>query len=251
MKAVQVFATYFGNRRHFPYNQEGVEALIEKQIEHLKQIDLGHPTDLLIVNHDINLEGVCDFLNKFEGVGLRNGAVRILHRPFFEADLSYASYKYAFHHYNTEYDYWFFNEDDIQIECPSLIKRMIDMLDEDPSLGYIAAYDYSHRGVHRFHYDNQGYIVGTGGHKPHAHGGCGLTSTNIMSDVISKFPEFMMTANIRHETLNTYVEQRPPGGYIEGPAEIDFTYKFIEAGYKMKCISDGHSFVRLQDNLTL
>lgn len=247
MKAVQVMATYFGARRHYPYNEEGVRDLIAKQVEWHKTFDLGYPTDLVIVNHDIELEGVREFLDQYEGTQLYNGVVRIIHRPFFEPDISYASYKYAFAKLKGEYDYWYFNEDDVIIQHPHLIKDMIDLLEGDESLGFIATSNFVQYNVHHFDYDSNGYIVGTGGHPPHAHGGCGLTSTEIFLDVCSKYPDFMNTANLRHETTTEYVEKRPPGGYMEGFKEIDFSNRFIQAGYKMKCISTGSSFLRLQD----
>lgn len=250
-KAAQILATYFGDRRHYPHNKDGVVELINKQVEWHKTLDLGYPTDLIIVNHDIELNGVQEFLNEFDGTATYNGIVRILHRPFFEADISYASYKYAFFKYKDEYEYWYFNEDDVLIQHISLIKDMIDLLDSDPTLGFIAASNFIKHRVHLFTYDADGYIIGTGDHVPHAHGGCGLTSTKILSEICTKYPDFMNTANIRHEVFGESIEKKTPGGYMEGEYEIDFTYRFIQAGYKMKCISNGSSFLRLQDGASL
>lgn len=247
MKAVQVMATYFGSRRHYPFNAEGVKELITKQIQWLKDFDLGYPTDLLIVNHDIEIDGVANFLHQYNDTALHNGVVRILNRPFFEPDLSFASYKYAFTKHNSEYDYWYFNEDDVIINHPSLVKDMIDLFESDPTLGFIATSNFVNYNTHLFEYDDYDYILKTGNGDPHAHGGCGLTSTKVFFDVCNKFPDFMSTANIKHETTDNYVEKKLPGGYMEGYREIDFSHRFIQAGYKMKCISKGSSFVRLQD----
>lgn len=250
-KAAHILATYFGDRRHYPHNKNGVIEVIKKQIDLHKTLDLGYPTDLIITNHDVELDGVYEFLNQFDGIPTYNGVVRILNRPFFEADISCASYKYAFFKYKDEYDYWYFNEDDVLIQHTHLIKDMIDLLNDDPALGFIAASNFIKHNVHLFTHDVDGYIIQTGGHAPHAHGGCGLTSTKILSKICTKYPDFMNTANIRHEAFGESVEKKPPGGYMEGEHEIDFTYRFIQAGYKMKCISKGDSFLRLQDGISI
>ena len=221
--------------------------MITRQVEHHKFLDLGYPTDLLIVNHDIELEEVRDFLDQYEGTTLLNGVVRILRRPFFEPDLSFASYKYAFTKFQDKYDYWYFNEDDVIIKHQYLMKDMIDLLESDPALGFIATSNFVNYNMHLFTYDEDGYVIKTGADEPHAHGGCGLTSTGIFLDICDKFPDFMNTANIRHETTGNHIEREHPGGYMEGYREIDFSHRFIQAGYKMKCISTGNSFERLQD----
>lgn len=241
MKAVQVMATYFGNRRHYPNNAFEVTELLERQVDHLKNFDLGYPTDLLIVNHDKGYEDGRDFLQSIEGTVLRNGVVRTLNRPWVSNDLSFGSYKYAFHKYQDEYAYWYFNEDDVIIEHKNLMLDMIELLNSDPNLGYIATSNFI-TGQHQFVLDDNGYIIGTGGHIPHAHGGAGLTSTKIFKQVCEKFPEFMNTANL----LGENEIKQGATVYTDDNEEINFSHTFIKAGFQIKCISKGHSFLRLQ-----
>ena len=241
MKAVQVMATYFGNRRHYPKNIFDVIELLQRQIAHLKTFDLGYPTDLLIVNHDKGSVDALEFLQSIDGETLRNGKVIILNRPWVSNDLSFGSYKYAFHKFKEDYDYWYFNEDDVIIEHPHIMLDMINLLESDTSLGYIATSNFQN-GIHKFQYDEEGYIIATGGHIAHAHGGCGLTSTTIFKQVCEKFPEFMQTANILEESQT----REYANVYTDDMEEINFSHMFIKAGYKMKCISRGHSFLRLQ-----
>ena len=113
MKAVHVLATYFGNRRNYPSTKYQVVEVLNAQIESLYNLDVGVDCDLLIVNHDIEDPEIYEYLKNLEGIKLKNGVVKILNRPIVNKDLSFGSYKYAFHKFEDEYDYWFFNEDDI------------------------------------------------------------------------------------------------------------------------------------------
>lgn len=242
MKAVQVMATYLGQRRHFPKNkQEGFD-LIREQVSHHKDLDLGIESDLLIVNHDDGDKETQDFLNQYNGEKTFNGEIKILHRPRINFDLSFGSYKYAFFKYQNQYDYWYFNEDDVVILYNNAIKDMIDLLESDPSTGFVAASNFTHNG-HAFTFDSDGHIVSTGGISPHAHGGCGLTSTAIFNKVCETYPHFMQTPNILGITSPDVK------GYeyaSDSQMEIEFTNIFTTLGYKIKVYSDGKKYLRLQ-----
>lgn len=246
MKAAQVLATYFGNRRSFPFNKNGVINTINKQIETLQELDLGYDTDLLIVNHDIKDSEVYEFLSKIENIKLKNGIVKIINRSIINNDMSFGSYKYAFYKFQNEYDYWFFNEDDILPLRSKVVKEMIDMLESDLNLGFIPALNFLN-SVHEFKIDNLGYILSTGiwNHPPHAHGGVGLTSKKILLKIKNIFPEYFQTPNIINENAIS------SGGYNGDHVEIEFTNIYVKAGYKLKCCSDGTYFKRLQDGRTL
>lgn len=247
MKAVQVMATYLGQRRHYPRNkQEGFD-LLKKQIYYHKHLNLGAECDLLIVNHDDGDVEVQNFLNQYEGEQIFNGQVRILSRPRISFDLSFGSYKYAFFHYQNDYDYWYFNEDDVIILETGAVKNMIDILEGDSSTGFVAASNFSHN-KHAFTFDENGYITSTGGHRPHAHGGAGLTSTKIYNEVWAANPHFMQTPNILEltsplSTSYTYAS--------DSQMEIEFTNIFTTLGYKIKAYSDGKKYLRLQSRETI
>jgi|TARA_R110000803_G_C11982599_1_gene320956 hypothetical protein len=242
MKAVQVMATYLGQRRHFPKNKQDGFDLIKKQVLHHKSLDLGVECDLLIVNHDNGDKETQDFLNQYDGENIFNGEIKILHRPRINFDLSFGSYKYAFFKYQNHYDYWYFNEDDVIILYDNAIKDMIDTLESDSTTGFVAASNFTHNS-HAFILDSDGHIVSTGGMSPHAHGGCGLTSTTIFNEVCKTHPHFMQTPNILGITSpNTK-------GYeyaSDSQMEIEFTNIFTTLGYKIKVYSDGKKYLRLQ-----
>lgn len=249
MKAVQVMATYLGPRRHYPKNKyEGLD-LINKQIIYHKHLDLGVECDLLIVNHDDGDEEVKKALDQYNEIDIFNGKVKILHRPRINLDLSFGSYKYAFFHYQNDYDYWYFNEDDVIILNDNAVKDMINILENDPYklTGFVAASNFTHN-KHAFTFDQNGYITSTGGHPPHAHGGCGLTSTKIFNQVWETYPHFMQTPNI----LN--LSSSDVKGYeyaSDSKMEIEFTHIFTNLGYKIKTYSDGKKYLRLQSGETL
>jgi hypothetical protein len=249
MKAAQILATYFGTRRTYPFNREGVMDVLNKQIATLCELDLGYDTDLVIVNHDNQDPLAHDFLNSLEGMQLKNGVVKILHRPIINQDLSFGSYKYAFHMLQSNYDYWFFNEDDILPLKTGLIQNMIDMLENDNTVGFVAALQYINC-VHVFGFDENGYITTTGGHLPHAHGGVGLTSTKKLNELAIKDPTYFQTPNISQSNNPTPIENLE-GGYGNDNIEIDFTHAFIKVGLNLVCSSDGTDFLRLQDSRLL
>jgi hypothetical protein len=251
MKAVQVLATYFGERRTYPFNIDNTIKILNKQIENLKTIDTGYDSDLLIVNHDNGSVKGNEFLKQVENTILKNGIVRILNRPIINHDVSFGSYKYAFYKYQNEYDFWFFNEDDILPMTNNFIGDMIDLLKNDSNVGFIAALQFV-KGInitsdtHTFKFDENNYIISTGNHQPHAHGGVGVTSTSIIKDIVNKFPSYLDTPNINYNGNSTL-----SGGYGGDGLEVDFTNIFVKAGYKIKCYSDGAKFTRLQDGRSL
>jgi hypothetical protein len=249
MKAAQILATYFGTRRTYPFNREGVFNVLNKQIETLRELDLGFDTDLVIVNHDNQDPLAHKFLSSLDGLQLKNGEVKILHRPIINQDVSFGSYKYAFHALRSSYDYWFFNEDDILPLKPGLIQSMVNVLERDSAVGFVAALKFTNC-VHVFEFDENGYIKSTGGTTPHAHGGVGLTSTTVLDRLVEISPSYLQTPNIL-QSLGLKDLAGCDGGYGEDGAEIDFTNVFVKAGFKLACSSDGTDFLRLQDGRLL
>tara|TARA_R110000868_G_scaffold104861_1_gene288930 strand:+ start:3964 stop:4713 length:750 start_codon:yes stop_codon:yes gene_type:complete len=247
-KAVQVVATYFGERRNYPSNATQVAEVLNTQIENLYTLDVGIDCDLLIVNHDIEDSEVYIYLKNLEGVKLKNGIVKVLNRPIVNKDLSFGSYKYAFHKFEHEYDYWFFNEDDILPLRENCIKEMISIIENDPLVGFVAALTFTE--VHNFSFDDSGYIdkVGIYKHPPHAHGGVGLTTTEILRSIRRSTPSYFDTPNI---TPLLQSEKIYKGGYGGDYIEINFTNEFCKAGYKLKSYSDGTYFKRAQTGDTL
>jgi hypothetical protein len=124
---------------------------------------------------------------------------------------------------------------------------MVDILQTDDKVGFVAALQFTDAPAHHFIFDENDYIIRTGGHNPHAHGGVGVTSTKVIKDVVNKFPHYLNTPNINHNGESILTE----GGYGGEGVEVSFTHIFVEAGYKLKCYSDGFKFKRLQDGRNL
>lgn len=247
MKAVQVIATYFGERRNYPKNAIQVAEVLNQQIKLLQDFNVGCDCDFLIVNHDIESPRVYDYLSALEGTQLKNGIIRVLHRPIVNNDLSFGSYKYAFYKFKNEYDYWYFTEDDVLPLRENYIKEMIDIIENDPLIGFIAAVNFAEHPVHRFTLDKDNYIEKTGNHPPHAHGGVGLTTTKILQNLGAKLPFYFNTPNINGSASKT----TPKGNYVGDTTEIEFTNVFTQVGYKLKSYSPGTYFKRLQDGSLL
>jgi|LakMenEpi03Aug12_release.lakeMendotaPanAssembly.Ray.scaffolds.fasta_scaffold02536_8 hypothetical protein len=251
MKVAKVLAFYFGNRRLYPHNKEGVIQLLKRQIESHKKIQPGVPTDLILVNHDTGDVEVRELLSQYEGMEINGGVVRILHRPRISFDLSMGSFKYAFYVLQNEYDYWFFCEDDVETIKDNVVIDMITLLNSDSRIGFVAACDYRNYNIHHY-ITEDGFIRGTGVDAPHAHGGIGLTSTKIIRDVSQKISSYLSTPNIdsyingvNSTTLLTESYEN------ENTHEINFTNDFIKAGYELKSFSDGTNFLHIRENITL
>jgi len=96
-KVAKILAFYFGDRRHYPHNKEGVIDLFKKQIQTHQTLNPGINMDLIIVNHDTEDNDVYELLNEYDGQEVSTGKIRVIHRPRVSHDLSFGSYKYAFY----------------------------------------------------------------------------------------------------------------------------------------------------------
>lgn len=251
MKTAKVMAFYFGERRFYPHNKYGVIDLLKRQIDSHRKIDPGTNMDLILVNHDLGDDEVKSILNSYDGETVNGGIIKIIHRPRISFDLSMGSFKYAFHLLKKEYDYWFFCEDDIETLKDNVVGDMINLLNSDSNIGFIAACDYLNYDIHQYQIKD-GYIETTNFGPPHAHGGIGLTSTQIMNDVSLKITDYLETPNIRLYENNKNYEINYQYTYIdENFNEISFTNDFVKAGYKLKSFSDGTNFLHIRENMIL
>lgn len=236
--ATKVLALFFGERRLYPSNTEENFEMLERQLQHSKELDSGLQHDLLLVNHDIGNEEINNRLNLLDGTHIRNGIVRVLHRPWVVPDYSFGSFKYAMAKCFYDYEYFFFSEDD-QLELKDgNFRGMIDMLNSDSNLGFVGALNLniSHRSI----LDKDGYILRMDNcWPPHAHGGCGVTSISIIKKVLKRFPMYL---NVPEGKIN-YTKMEYTSAEQQ---EIDFTNTICQAGFKIKAYSDGTKFLRVQ-----
>lgn len=251
MKLAVIIAYYFGNRRGYPHNKEGVKDLFLKQLSYYKDLDLGIDLDVIAVNHDTNDSDINKFLSLYNGTKLNRGTLKVLNRPRISSDLSFGSYKYAFYKFQNEYDYWFFTEDDILVLDSKAIIDMKNELDNDPNIGFVAAINFEKYGNHLFNLDEEGYIKSTANHPPHAHGGIGMTTTKIINKVISEYPNYILTPNIRKD-LNQEVNTTQMSDYgDEHNNEIEFSNIFTKIGLKLKALKSLNYFNHPRLNINL
>lgn len=240
-KVAKVLAFYFGDRRHYPHNKAGVLDLLELQVEAHRNHNPGIAMDLLIVNHDTEDEEVYKALEQYDNQKVATGVIRVIHRPRISRDLSFGSYKYAFHLLQNEYDYWFFSEDDLIPASDGLVVEMVDILDADEIVGFVGALNFD--GIHEY-YTTDGYITQTGGHSPHIHGGVGLTSTKKMQEVVKRVPGYLQTPNITNKVERYGDSLTTAEDYFQGSShEIGFTYDFVRAGFKLKVKNSSHNMI--------
>lgn len=163
MKCAKVIVFYFGSRRSGSNNTSITNLLPEILYNELK-IDKGTPTDTFFV---VNLSGTSEDhqLDKYNGLATKNGFIRVLKRD--NIGLSFGGYLDTFNQHASEYDYWFFVEDDVIVYKEGYVQEFIKELNNSEAT-FVALSPINT------------YI------KPHCGGGCGLTSTKYMKEVYNK-----------------------------------------------------------------
>ena len=240
-KVAKVLAFYFGDRRHYPKNKEGVIDLFKTQIKTHQTLNPGVNMDLIIVNHDTQDQDVYDLLNEYDGQDVSTGKIKVIHRPRISSDLSFGSYKYAFHLFQNEYDYWFFSEDDILPLTNGVVPELINILNSNEDVGFVGALKYPHTHYYTL---EDGYIIS----HDHIHGGCGLTSTIKMKKVAEIIPTYLQTPNI----LNEEIKNKIVDDYLgEHTFEISFTQDFINTGFKLKVKNSLDNFSHIREEIKL
>jgi hypothetical protein len=240
-KIAKVLAFYFGWRRLYPHNKEGVIDLFKTQIKTHQTLNPGVNMDLIIVNHDTQDQDVYDLLNEYDGQDVSTGKIKVIHRPRISSDLSFGSYKYAFHLLQNEYDYWFFSEDDILPLTNGVVPELIDILNSSEDIGFVGALKYP--SIHDYTLED-GYIIS----HDHVHGGVGLTSTAKMKKVAEIVPTYLQTPNILNEKIENKIENDYLG---ENTFEISFTQDFINAGFKLKAKNSLDNFSHIREEIKL
>ena len=165
-KAAKVICTWYGPRRG---NFAGKKWTAEDNLEMLKywwnkekEIDYGHPTDIILVNNIYPQDKHCgDFIYSLKNEITKNGRIRIFSRENIGA--SFGAFDFAFNEFENEYDYWFFIEDDQIILKNKILSNAIDLMSSiDNKIGFYG-------------------VVGC--QKTHCNGGCGITTRSILKAI--------------------------------------------------------------------
>lgn len=180
LKAVKVIPVYFGDRRSWPKYQNDshhVHGLLEYVIAKEKELDPGIDCDTVFVINcisDTDTVTEKDWASKcyelvkgLDGTNTKRGVIKVVERE--NNGVSFASYDHAFHEFRDLYDVWFFCEDDQVIVADNVISAAL------PALRNLA--------------EPCGFVATVGlasTPKPHAHGGCGITTRGVLDEVLKE-----------------------------------------------------------------
>ena len=105
IKNCKVIATYFGVRRHYPYDCNDTIKVLQDSIINEKELDPGVKNlDIIIVNHDCGNEEGKRFLQSINNTKVFCGKIRVIHRDWDEGKgISLGSFDYAFKYFQNDY----------------------------------------------------------------------------------------------------------------------------------------------------
>jgi hypothetical protein len=183
---------------------------IKEMMENEINMENGVHTDVVFVNNDIGDVAKNEFLNSFNNTPTKNGKIIIETRA--NKDGSFGAYYDMAFKYLSDYDYFFFCEDDVLIFRDYYIKEFIEHIDSDNNLGFVCLAPISIlRGILPIH----------------SGGGCGLTSKE----------KFLRINSI--ESVGNMLSSKSSGfipndyTYLQ-TLEIEFTNSFIRGGMSIE-----------------
>ena len=196
-----VMIVYFGHRwerkkeNFVPYEDENdVYPMVKYQIESLKSLDPGVDTDVIIVNNSPNSERAQELLAGLDGTPILRGVFKVVDGDNLGG--SFGGYNTAYKSFSDEYDYWFFNEDDVIITRDGFYADAIEQL-QDKTVGFVAINGFD-------------YISSKWGHQinaNHVHGACGCTTAEKLKELIADKGE------IPHAHIDGMEDKRRPVSY--------------------------------------
>ena len=201
LRAVKVVPLYFGDRRHWPKGQRDskhVLGLMNYLIAKEKEVDPGIDCDTVFV---INKASDEDVVTDRESAAVCDATVRGLHGAqtprgqVFVQDrenkgVSFASYDQMFHEHRDKYNVWFFCEDDQVIVKDNVVSSALPRLrDLSVPVGFVATVGVAPTP------------------KPHAHGGCGITTRGVLDEVL-KATQDLAFKKQQHAIISKYQRER-------------------------------------------
>jgi hypothetical protein len=237
-KCVKIICTYFGGRRTGSYNNpKDMKSFFLKMMENEVSIDMGIETDIILVNNDCGIVSVNEGVNSFNNKKTRNGKVIVEQRENIGG--SFGSYFDMFTKYLSEYDYFFFCEDDHIIFKEGYMKDFVDFIDSDDKIGYVALAPVT--------------LPGLNGLPVHSGGGIGLTSTKKFNMIygensICNF-RHEMTHNQSYNNLQNYESRFNSNFIIHGGFEIKNHPKYSCIPNNYKNFEVNYRFYLNEENL--
>lgn len=228
MKACKVFCVYFGPKRgavtNSPNGALSTLRLFREIIDTEFSLDPGVDNLDIVIVHNVfegDIPEEClSFLNTINGQKTPYGSITVLERTD-RVGASLGAYSFAYDHYENDYDYWFFCEDDIKVYHPGYFKLAIDELKADDNLGFLSWTNINYEENPKRRYVS---------------GGFGFSSRDKLRKVKDAFG-FLPYDKI--ESLKVY------GKF--GDSERLFTNCYVQLGYDIR-IPNNKEMIPLADN---
>jgi uncharacterized protein YneR len=250
-----VVATYFGPRRTYPKAEEQTIEYLNKYLKFLIKLDSGTDSDIIITNHqhseDSNiLKKSLDYLSKWDNTKTKNGFLKVVSRPWENGiGASHKSFDYAFNLFKDDYEYWYFQEDDLPIVCSNYFSNCINQLDSDPELAFICTNANYFGGLtltgSKHFLTKEQYKIS----KPfiedknrnlakiihpyniHCHGGNGVTHKKYLKEIIDHHGSLPYHNNKSQESVELSDSEYKS---FEADGEIMFTNILCQLGYRLE-----------------
>ena len=212
IKCCKVIPFYFGARRMTFNNPQDVLPLAKYVYENEKNVHPGEnlEVDTIFVNNSPNCEVANNFFDKINGAPTKTGKIIVISGD--NVGISFGAYNKAFEKFKDQYAYWAFTEDDIVVNKNGYFRSAIDQLEQNKKIGFAA------------------FIGVSKGQPFHAHGGCGITTNKVLSQVCEKYGCLPHAKTYGSGTEYGNWDKQIVGG------ELPFTNSIVKLGYKIKKI---------------
>ena len=196
---------YALHSQNFNTNKE-IEDLILLNIEQENTCNPGIPVDLVFVNNDVGNKKGNQFVNLLTNIKLNYGNIIVIQND--NMGWSYGAYNRGFQELKNHYDYFIFTEDDVIIAKDNYAKIGLELFINTKNCGFVSYVGINHKNS----FENSVC--------PHAHGGMGLTSSQVLNKVIQQYGKLPHSESFEKDKV-----------ILEG--EIKFTNVIYKMGYSL------------------
>ena len=206
-RCCKVIVVYFGDRfdvlyrnrvsTNSPVDAPGSLESLRNMIECERHVNPGVDVDIVLVNNiGKPFEEGNEFLRSLDGTPSNRGIFRLLERE--NVGISFGGYDAAFSKFGTDYDYFFFSEDDVLIFKDGYYGSFLETFNSAEEIGFVGL---------TMTIGKRCYRKRRGGSRIPAHigGGVGLTSTENLRKVkrvIGSLPHYVQRREKRREDLD-------------------------------------------------
>lgn len=200
---------YFAHSQNYP-TRESILDLLKFTLQKEEECDPGTNIDIIIVNNDVGWEYGNQFLKSLQGTTTNNGKIYTFTSSYLGR--SYGGYNHAFKQIGKQYDYFIFTEDDILVSEPGYALTGIELFSQTQNCGFVA---YQGLSTKALDLERQKAFA--------AHGGVGLTSRDVLNNVIAHYGVLPHAQNPNHQTSIDIIRD----------GEVAFTNSIHQLDYKL------------------